>query len=280
MYDRHLERISNRPGESIQVLLARKIFEKFIHDSKNEQKRVLVGRKSRQTFIEEANQRNSDNVDDSHHQAKRSLLEVGTGSGRMLPIVLNQDIQYVGIEPTASMRMATLQNARKLGIDDSKFRLIDVRLPNVPKELADSFDYVYLSHVLEHASSPHEARIWLENLSKALKKDGYIFVISPNVRDYGWRFWDVDWSHGWPTTPNNISEILEDLNFKILATRSICGWSTSRFIHLLTRVLLLIYPEEFLDWFFKKSIRVDLLGSGFANAFLRRNCYVIAKKNQ
>jgi ubiquinone/menaquinone biosynthesis C-methylase UbiE len=278
MYDRHLERISNRPGERIQVLLAQKLFMKFINNVQNYED-VLTGQHGGELgTLETSRFAQTDKSDSKDMDSKKKLIEIGTGAGRLLPIVLSQNIEYVGIEPTESMRNSTFELSKKFGINKEKFKLIDSRLPNLSSELDNLFDYAYMSHVIEHASSPQEARVWLESVRGSLKLGGYILIISPNIRDYGWRFWDVDWSHGWPTTPNNIGELLEDLNFEVVRSLNVCGWSTSKFQHLVRRIFLKLYPEDFFDWLFQKVLNVELLGSGFSNAFLRRNCFVIARK--
>ena len=104
-------------------------------------------------------------------------------------------------------------------------------LPYLPIELKDSFDAVLTMHVMEHASSLAEARAWVKALAECLRPGGSLVVVAPDVRDYRAGFWDSDWSHGWPTTPGRIAQLVEVIGLEVTTAEvmrlgSLSPWSS------------------------------------------------------
>jgi SAM-dependent methyltransferase len=75
------------------------------------------------------------------------------------------------------------------------------------------YDVVYMSHVLEHCPSWLEARQLLDDCRMVLNNGGSLVIVSPDVLNWKFEFWNVDWSHGYPTSIRNISQLCSDVGF-------------------------------------------------------------------
>lgn len=73
------------------------------------------------------------------------ILDLGAGSGRDVQSLLNMGYDVYGIEPVDELRKLALDKHQKL-----RERLWDGKLPNLPKDLTNSFDGVLCSAVLMH----------------------------------------------------------------------------------------------------------------------------------
>lgn len=256
MYDEHLNRISNRPGESLQVKLVKGIFDKFLDIV------VEINRKSGSIFELKGKQ----------------LLEIGCGSGRLLPIVIDKGLHYSAIEPTESMRKALRDTATSRSISLDSFEVINESLPKISRMYLDKFDFGVALHVIEHAPNQYEAYKWIFSFSQCINVGGYFLIVTPYYPDYSWRFYDVDWSHGFPTTLNNLVEILEDLGLEVKYARTIRGWTSSRIVGAAYWMFLKISPTGFLDLLCEKLFRQKLLYSGLLTMFVRRNTFIVVQK--
>lgn len=251
MYDSHLSRISNRPGEKLQILLARKLLIKFLNLTKNN----LSG-----------------------NSKPLELLEIGSGSGRMLPIVVNMGLKYTAVEPTKIMRCELEKVAERSNIQKQQYKVINNSLPNLRQVSSSKFDLTIALHVIEHAPNPYIAREWLEEMQRILTVGGYVFLVTPYFPDYRWRFYDVDWSHSFPTTVNNLREILTDLNFQIIEATTVRGWSSNKMYSGIVGLVLRLIPVAPLDFMAKVFFKEELLFSGFSSGYLRRNTFLVARK--
>jgi len=162
-----------------------------------------------------------------------SVLEVGCGVGLLGQAADMLGVSsYIGVEPT--VELAELARER-LGTE----RIFEFALPNLDTSLHDRFDLVLAVMVLEHADNAVMAAEWIDAMHKCLKIGGILILITPDLFSYKEFFWDIDWSHGYPTTLERIEQICSSLNLKILdstlirsgtsslTTRSICALASS-----------------------------------------------------
>ena len=200
---------------------------------------------------------------------RSNLLEIGTGSGRIARAALAQGWKYEGVEPTRLFAEATRAVDPTVVVHQSS-------LPYLPIELKDSFDAVLTMHVMEHASSPAEARAWVKALAECLRPGGSLVVVAPDVRDYRAGFWDSDWSHGWPTTPGRIAQLVEEIGLevttaKVMRLGSLSPWSS------LSMLLSGLIPTRPVN-----SVILRLmgrpLGTGIKIALLWGMTFVVARK--
>ena len=137
------------------------------------------------------------------------VLEVGCGTGIMAQELAKQGVlNYVGVEPNSVL--AAIVRSTMVGCE-----VHEDRLPNLSATLKKKFDLVIAVHVVEHATSGYEARDWILDLMHCAKDTGTVVVVCPHTPDYKMRFWDIDWSHGFPTSVNNLSQIASDLQVQV-----------------------------------------------------------------
>ena len=143
----------------------------------------------------------------AHRSAEEcDLLEIGTGTGRVaIEAIALGYRKYVGVEPTKALASHARQRTGALILED--------KLPQLNSVSSGSFDQVFSMHVLEHSAGVSDARAWCEEMLRVTRIGGHVCVVAPDIRDYGSYFWDGDWTHGYPTTPQRISQIFTDLGF-------------------------------------------------------------------
>jgi len=176
-YDEYLGRSNWGPSEALHNWMARRILTDFIR----------MGR-----FSPEAT----------------NILEIGAGTGRAGVQARGLGFRsYTGVEPTQAL--AEFCRAER-GLS-----IVEESLPNLRGLSSSSFDAVFSMHVLEHAPGYGDAWLWCQEMARVVRPGGCILVAAPDIRDYRAYFWDVDWSHGYPTTPQRVSQIMRDLGLTI-----------------------------------------------------------------
>jgi SAM-dependent methyltransferase len=205
------------------------------------------------------------------------LLEIGTGSGQLAKrlLTVEANIDYVGVEPTDTLRNATAIN---LSGFSNRANIVDSSLPELPN-LGDScFDACLMFHLLEHATDQIQAHIWLDSVFNKLKPGGRVLIVCPNVFDYGAYFYDGDWSHGYPTTTRRIELLGIDTGFDSIEAFDLRANTQNRLMKALMRVASAIMPTELLNVLGKKIFGVSYIGMGIQAALFWRNCWVVLEK--
>lgn len=114
-----------------------------------------------------------------HFQGKgEKVLDIGCGDGAFLKRAAQIGWEAWGVEPDA-----------KAAASLSGFKVLQGSLPNVPLPDA-SFDYITLSHVIEHLHDPVAA---LKEIHRLLKPGGKVWVATPNIESLGHRLFGATW---------------------------------------------------------------------------------------
>lgn len=135
-------------------------------------------------------------------------LEVGCGSGYALKVLKSLGWQVNGIE----MSRKASQSAKELyDIDVFCGEIADAPFDR------ESFDYVHLSHVIEHLTDPVEE---LKNIAVFMKPGAIIYIEAPNIESYGqhksgrhWLHWDSP-RHLFGFSPETIGKTVEKSGLK------------------------------------------------------------------
>ena len=100
------------------------------------------------------------------------LLDIGAGNGDFLELARSAGWKVQGVEPDA--KAAAVCRARKL----------DVRIGGIEQlaEERECFDYITISHVIEHV---HDPRRLLASAFDLLKPGGCLFIDTPNIDAFG-----------------------------------------------------------------------------------------------
>ena len=84
----------------------------------------------------------------------------------------------------------------------------------VSDQIDKKIDLIWMSHVLEHSPTWVDARNLLDDARKLLAENGSIVVIGPDAIDWGRQFWNIDATHGYPTTLRNVIQLCDDVGLQ------------------------------------------------------------------
>ncbi len=102
----------------------------------------------------------------------KNILDVGAGSGEFVFAMSYMGKNACGIEPNKEYAEYCRS---QLHIDISTLAILDATFPK------DSFDFINISHVVEHLNDPVR---YLSMLSQWLQEDGILYVDVPNIYSY------------------------------------------------------------------------------------------------
>jgi|GEM_PF-4833785 len=142
------------------------------------------------------------------------LLEIGLGQGDMLQFFRKQpNVKYFGMDLNHSICKAfnTVPGTN-----------VRASLPQLP--FADqSFDLIYLSHVIEHLGNYANALLFLEEAARCLKPQGQLVVLFPDYISWQEDFFSIDYSHDLPMTYSRIDRLANDAGMHIQAAIDYAG---------------------------------------------------------
>lgn len=141
------------------------------------------------------------------------LLEVGCGNGKRLNRLRKLGWTVTGqeIDPVAGEGVI-----KNLGI------AVHVG-PLESMNLADQYDVILMSHVIEHI---HDPVALLSTCYRLLKHDGTLIVLTPNTGSYGHRKFGAGWRGLEPPrhlhlfTPSNLTQVIQKAGFECLQVRT------------------------------------------------------------
>lgn len=108
------------------------------------------------------------------------LLEVGCGSGATLQSIATKGWQVTGVD----LDEAAVKNARSKGLEVHQGSLCAQNF------MANSFDAIVMSHLIEHVPNPTEL---LNECYKLLKKDGVLIALTPNAGSDLHKYYGRNW---------------------------------------------------------------------------------------
>jgi 2-polyprenyl-3-methyl-5-hydroxy-6-metoxy-1,4-benzoquinol methylase len=81
------------------------------------------------------------------------------------------------------------------------------------------YDLIWLSHVLEHSPTWVDARQLVSDVAGLLSPTGRIVIIGPDAQCWGREFWNIDATHGFPTTLRNVAQLADDVGLSVVKAR-------------------------------------------------------------
>jgi SAM-dependent methyltransferase len=135
-----------------------------------------------------------------------SLLEIGPGFGFVADEARQRGWRYAGVE------------ANDRGAAALRERGYDIHLGAVPPlpSVHRPVDLVLASHVLEHLDSGDTVLELLGAIRAALAPGGRLCVACPDAMAHPRQFWNVDYTHRWPTTPRRLRQVLIDARYRVV----------------------------------------------------------------
>jgi SAM-dependent methyltransferase len=204
--------------------------------------------------------------------AKSNILEVGSGAGNLAAEIRKIGFQsYTAIEPNAKL-------AERTRVIFPGSNVIEMSLPQVPQGLKNNFDVIVCVHVVEHALNGYEAREWLIAMKSLLKVGGKIFIISPDIKDFKAYFWEIDWSHCFPTSRENLKQIFNDINMKVLFSGNFRMGTAKPLVNFVGICLNYVFPTRILNSI-GNVVFGRPLGTGLKAALIWASTFVVAEKN-
>ena len=163
-------------------------------------------------------------------------LEVGVGIGLFARACKERNWAYVGVD----------RNQKMVDRIGEEFRILCAEIPPWPEQLDQSaFDLAYSAFVLEHLADGSAAFDFVDVLKRAVKPGGVVALVVPDALSLGLEFWNLDYTHRYPTAERNVTQILQehDLNVDHVVRYRGPGWTGVAYWFL--RVLGWFYSYRF-----------------------------------
>ena len=176
------------------------------------------------------------------------LLEVGYGFGLFATEAEKNFYEYTAVDGSVALFEQGVKN---------NHNVILGFVPPMPESLScNSFDCAWMSEVLEHARDWGHAREILKEVYLSLRVGGTLAVISPVISSRERDFWDTDWSHGFPTTVNRVNQLLYEVGFSKVNSKTHTLTISSKSLRMLVDIGFKVLPWRLIDlifiYFFKK----------------------------
>jgi hypothetical protein len=161
---------------------------------------------------------------------------LGPGKGYFYKAVqaLPENTYYAAIDRNESILQA-------LGIKNTYHS----ELPSIPK-LKNTYDIIYCSYLVEHLKDGVTVYQLLENLKPYLSEQGKIILLFPDCEKQKLEFWNMDYTHVYPTTRRNMAMITSEAGLEVNKIIRINGlitprWFQSSFVYYGIHIPLLLY---------------------------------------
>jgi 2-polyprenyl-3-methyl-5-hydroxy-6-metoxy-1,4-benzoquinol methylase len=183
-------------------------------------------------------------------KSELNILEVGAGHGQFAEAAVIQGHNYFFVDLSESVFNLMVAKGYKGELGE---------LSALAKS-SQKYDVIWISHVMEHNKNWVEARQMLADAKSLLSSGGKVVVVSPDVLSCKFEFWNSDFSHGFPTTLRNVTQLGSDVGMRIVASKYHRGGRFNRLARLLP-LLLSKVPHSPFDYLM--SPKRKELGQGF-----------------
>jgi len=169
-------------------------------------------------------------------QKPKSVLEIGPGHGYFAEHCRAAGFAYefCDTSPAVYSKMNELGYCGHLGL-----------IQDLATKLG-KYDMIWMSHVLEHSPTWLAARDTVSTCQELLSDEGFVVVVGPDALSWRREFWNVDWSHGYPTTIRNVCQMYNDVGLKSIAACHHRNGSDNVLIKFMFGTLTLI-PHRLVD---------------------------------
>ena len=151
---------------------------------------------------------------------------------------------------------------------------------HTPPRTEKKFDIIYASFLVEHLQSGNELFSFISNCKKILKKNGIIVFLAPDCLKQKWEFWNIDYTHAYPTTKRNVSMAFKDNGIDDVDVISFNGLMTykffwNKFLTWLAEGILVFYNHKILNFIFYPVHRRRIYE--LDNVFYKGYCFIKQK---
>lgn len=158
------------------------------------------------------------------------ILELGAGKGYFAKACfLYSDKNDIKISYSVLDRnKAMLENINKI---DNNVKTYHGELPNLNINTKNKFDVIYCAFVVEHLRNRETVRELIDNIKKVLNDDGLIIFFTPNTLSQKYEFYNIDYTHQYPTTARNIAMAFYDCGINDVNCLKINGLCTYKYFY-------------------------------------------------
>jgi 2-polyprenyl-3-methyl-5-hydroxy-6-metoxy-1,4-benzoquinol methylase len=169
-----------------------------------------------------------------------NLLDIGCGSGVFIKY-LNESSNYTGwdfAKNNFKLANENFKNNKKSKFTKKLFKIYLKNLNQLKSRLNfNKFDFIILSHVLEHLYSPYSFMLKL----KKAKKNTLLYLSLPNLFSLihlKYKYFTEDNQHLYAFSDDNVYKFLKDCDYILL--EKFYNYEFSNFPVLLNRIILII----------------------------------------
>lgn len=158
------------------------------------------------------------------------VLELGVGKGYFAKACFmysqkhDRKIKYSAFDRNKDM----LDNLKRY---NKTIKTYIGELPNLSINPKKKFDVVYCAFVVEHLKNGIEVYELINNIKKILSDDGLILFFTPNALSQGLEFYNIDYTHQYPTTSRNVTMAFNDCGITDVKCLKINGLCTYKYFH-------------------------------------------------
>lgn len=207
------------------------------------------------------------------------ILEVGPGKGYF----------YQAVQKFPTLRYSACDQNPRFSEFFPEQNFIQASVPPLPV-FTEKFDVIYAAYIVEHLTSGAEVQKFVVSCKEQLAPGGLLVLLCPDALRQKIEFWNMDYTHIYPTTKRNMAMIVQDAGLSLKAMKHVNGLLTlpgfgNPLVSWSIRVLLAPYWYplwHFLfGWIFKKPLYS--LQNPFYQLYClvkQANIFLIAKNEQ
>lgn len=181
------------------------------------------------------------------------ILEIGPGKGYF----------YHGLKESGIDFTYSAMDRNKAILEQFKgVKTYVCEVPNIP-ELGKKFDIIYAAFVVEHLNNGREVYEFIASCKKILKIGGLIVFQCPDAARQKFEFWNIDYTHIFPTTKRNMMMAFHENGIEDVKMYDINGLCThphfdNRLLYRLERLIMFPYSYAFMSFIFWPLYRKPL----------------------
>jgi len=208
------------------------------------------------------------------NKKKIDLLELGVGKGYFAQACREYnetgeiEIKYSAFDRNKEM-------LRQLTESDKTIRTYSGELPKLTIK-NKKFDIIYCAFVVEHLKNGLEVYDLINNMKKLLNDGGLMVLFTPNALSQRFEFYNIDYTHQYPTTARNVTMAFKDCNIEEVKVTKINGLCTykgfeNQILRVTHKVLFSLYSYRLFSAVLQPFYRTPLYDLN--NFFYRVFCF-------
>lgn len=124
----------------------------------------------------------------SFNQAHKTILDIGSGTGKFLEVCASHNWEVTGIEPNNKARSIAI---KKLQLSKNIYKSIEDLKRNGHLTKLRTYDVITMWHVLEHVPNLNE---YVRNLKQMLNPNGTLVIAVPNYKSFDALYYKKYWA--------------------------------------------------------------------------------------